>query len=92
MNIQIQLRSSACGAKSESKINIKMVFPDSQYNIIRGWLILIQLHAIQSELLAGVLNTVGNDVGDLVNGVTGDSKATHFCRMNSVIRSVTDMV
>lgn len=56
--------------------------------LIRGWFILIQLYAIQSDLLSGVLDAVGNDVGDVVNGVTGDSKATELCRMNSVILEV----
>lgn len=35
-----------------------------------GYFILILLSAIQSELLTNVLDTVGNDVGDLVDGVT----------------------
>lgn len=52
----------------------------------------IGFHVIEGGILSGVLDTVGNDVGDLVNGITGDSETTQFCRMNSVISSVAQMV
>lgn len=63
---------------------IKMIF--SRFCVLTcGCLILILLHVIQSAILTGVVDNVGSSVGDIVNGLAGDTKTTQFCRMNSVI-------
>lgn len=63
---------------------IEMIF--SHFRIITcGCVILFLLHVIQSKLLTNVLDTVGSGVGDIVNGLAGDTKTTQFCRMNTVI-------
>lgn len=55
------------------------------------WCMLIQLQLIQGGLLSGVLDTVGSDVGDLINGIKCDSKTTQMCRMNTVNKSIAEI-
>lgn len=46
-----------------------MIFPHFRISSC-GYFILLLLHTIQSELLKGLLDSVGSGVGDLVDGVT----------------------